>query len=238
MKKWIKIETDLMQDERIQDLLEMHGLKGLGIYLMVRILTDGQETSTERIIEGVVAEYVSRRLINRVITGFSLFEENEKGYLHSVAREDAGDYVRTDVRTDLRTEVRTEVRGDARAGEHLIVPSEHNLEKEKEREKKKRVSVSMLLKLTTSPQERAFYQEMLERFPRVCQMDKVLTYEQFQRVQAAGYSNQQIRDILQQMENNRHLLTKYVSAYLTLNNWIKGGLSPRSLPQGDLLRGT
>lgn len=79
----------------------------------------------------------------------------------------------------------------------------------------------MLLRLATSPQERAFYQEMLQRFPRVCQMEKVLTYEQLQRLNQAGYTNQQIRDVLQQMENNRNLHRNYVSAYLTLNNWIR-----------------
>lgn len=65
--------------------------------------------------------------------------------------------LRTDLRTDLGTDLRTDLRAGARAGEHIIVPY-GTLYRELEGEgEKKRVSVIMLLTLTTSPQEKAFY---------------------------------------------------------------------------------
>lgn len=220
MKQWIKLETDLMQDDRIVKLFSQFRLKGLATYFMIRLLSDSRKDCTVSYILSVVGDYIGRRFIDSILSDFDLFDVDESKVVSARICSGSHACAHTDAHTDAHRDAHTIADADV----PLIVPSEHNIEKE--REKKKRVSVSMLLKLTTSPQERAFYQEMLERFPRVCQMDKVLTYEQFQRIQAAGYTNQQIRDILQQMENNRHLLTKYVSAYLTLNNWIKAPLGP------------
>ncbi len=56
--------------------------------------------------------------------------------------------------------------------------------------------------------------------PNVMLLRRKLTEQEFLKLHEK-YSYQQIFDILQQMENHKDLGKKYVSVYLTINNWAR-----------------
>lgn len=76
-----------------------------------------------------------------------------------------------------------------------------------------------------NPQEKAKEKEFLEKlkknYPTVMSMERPLTYAEGKKLLGAGYSGEQINDVLLQMENYKGLCKKYTSAYLTASNWLK-----------------
>lgn len=71
------------------------------------------------------------------------------------------------------------------------------------------------------PDQAAFMESLKKNYPSVMSMSQPLTYEQCSKLAADGYSSEQIRSILSQMENYKGLCSKYKSAYLTASNWLK-----------------
>jgi hypothetical protein len=55
--------------------------------------------------------------------------------------------------------------------------------------------------------------------PQVSKLKKQMTSEECDKL-LSNFSNQQIADVLLRMENFKQLSSKYVSVYLTLNNWL------------------
>ena len=55
--------------------------------------------------------------------------------------------------------------------------------------------------------------------PQVAKLKKQLSAEDCEKL-LAKYSNTQVANVLTQMENFKQLPTKYISVYLTLNNWL------------------
>jgi len=58
-----------------------------------------------------------------------------------------------------------------------------------------------------------------DNFPQVSKLKKQLTADDCEKL-LTKFSNKQIADVLLQMENFKQLPSKYVSVYLTLNNWL------------------
>jgi hypothetical protein len=58
-----------------------------------------------------------------------------------------------------------------------------------------------------------------DNFPQVSKLKKQMTTEDCEKL-LAKYTNSQIADTLLAMENFKQLNSKYVSVYLTLNNWL------------------
>ncbi len=75
---------------------------------------------------------------------------------------------------------------------------------------------------TTDTAEQNFINFMHENFPRICSMRESLTYKQYKNIRdRLGYTFDQIREVLMAMENKPQLQTKYISANLTLQNWLR-----------------
>lgn len=75
---------------------------------------------------------------------------------------------------------------------------------------------------TTDTAEQNFITFMHDNFPRVCGMRESLTYKQYKNIRdRLGYTYNQIREVLMAMENKPQLQTKYISANLTLQNWLR-----------------
>lgn len=75
---------------------------------------------------------------------------------------------------------------------------------------------------TADPAEQNFITFMHDNFPRVCGMRESLTYKQYKNIRdRLGYTYNQIREVLMAMENKPQLQTKYISANLTLQNWLR-----------------
>lgn len=70
--------------------------------------------------------------------------------------------------------------------------------------------------LTT--EERTFYQSMAKEFPKICMMDEPLMFEQFKKL-TLKYNRRDVILIMNQMENYAKI-SKYVSAYKALDNWL------------------
>lgn len=203
MKSWIKIETALTGDTRIERLFCDLGCKGLGIYLYLRLITDQYDDGcTIRVLHEGASYITSRRMIDRVVNDYDLFD-----YLPAHRHYRA----RALVRADTRELARDPAREPARAGEPLT-------EKEENR-KEKREDAASTAPPQLSDREKEFYAKMQEEYPRVCQLPKPMTYAEMQRL-LKRFSREQILSALNDMENNPCLLKKSLSANLTCQKYI------------------
>lgn len=78
MKPWIKLETALLDDERIKRLIKGLGVKGLGLYVVIRIALEcrnGRMPLAELL--RFLAGYCSQRMMRSVINDFGLFGISE-----------------------------------------------------------------------------------------------------------------------------------------------------------------
>lgn len=77
---------------------------------------------------------------------------------------------------------------------------------------------------THTEDEKVFFKKfnayILKNAPRVAQMKQPFTIDEFLRLKME-FSNESISNILSAMQNRADLIKKYVSANLTLRNWIK-----------------
>lgn len=67
-------------------------------------------------------------------------------------------------------------------------------------------------------EERVYTEKMKERYPRIMKMEKPLTLDQAKKLKKK-YDADLISKIMDDMENYKQLLKRYVSAYLTIGNW-------------------
>ena len=104
--------------------------------------------------------------------------------------------------------------------EFARTPANTEQEKRNIKRTKNKSSFAELSSNAATPEEKEFYQMMLDNCPRVCQMEEPLTYYEYQRIVRQGIPLATIREVLQAMQNHRDLLRKYVSANLTLRHWI------------------
>ena len=87
MLDWIKLETSLLDDPRIQALIDECQMSGLGIYAMLRLHIDAQEG------RGLPLDYLltlggklaRRKRFLHIIRDFGLFAEDEFGMVHACA---------------------------------------------------------------------------------------------------------------------------------------------------------
>lgn len=92
---------------------------------------------------------------------------------------------------------------------------------QKKNNKRPATSVSTLLTLSETEAERHYYTKLQEHYPRICQLQKPLTYQEFGKlVNVLHYNRDDVYDILREMENYAPLTQKYVSAYLTACKWL------------------
>ncbi len=218
MKDWIKIETSLMSDPRINRLCNDLGAKGLGIYLLMRVLTDenvkGCKMST--LLDGA-SSITSRRIAGRVIFEYDLFDKIGGGLYRACPLidpyEKEQEALRAGERVDERTDVREGERTDGRADKPC-----NELELEREKRNKRDSSIEALISASVSDSEREYYQHMKEEFPRICQMQQPLTFAEMQRL-LNDFPRERILTVLNDMENFPRLLTGYLSANKTCRKW-------------------
>lgn len=123
MKPWIKLEFSLLQDARIERLVEELGTKGLGVYTIIRLLVecrnDGEMSINQLLAEG--SEYTSRRIISRVVNDFDLFTVDDDGLVRASVRACVRESAPASVRTSVRASVRTDAHASVRTGEHIVL---------------------------------------------------------------------------------------------------------------------
>lgn len=92
-----------------------------------------------------------------------------------------------------------------------------------EEEKKDKEKKEMQKKVDIDEEkEISFYEQMKEHYPRVMSMRQPLTWKQYLKMTTEdGFSARLIKSILEEMENYAMLSQRYVSANLTIRNWIR-----------------
>ena len=77
-----------------------------------------------------------------------------------------------------------------------------------------------LIAQVTDEKEKNYLEHMHEHYPLIMKMDKPLTYDEFKTLRE-NFDVDLVWDKMDNLENTKNMRKKYVSAYLTLNNWCK-----------------
>lgn len=127
MKQWIKLETSLLTDPRITHLLDELGLKGLGLYTVLRLSVESGMLSDKKELVLLGGRVSSRRYAQMVLEDFELFNLTDP---HNVSLAYVHAHADTHARECVRECAREHVRGGVRADE----PISSNLENKENRE--------------------------------------------------------------------------------------------------------
>ena len=201
-----------MDDPQIARMIDNYGLKSLSLYLLARLKIESNHGYKPKALMDSLSEYASRRLIRCVLNDFGLFCLDIDGFVRASAR--------TDARAD-----RTDAHADAHASDPIVPNGTLNREKEKENicvygESESLTPQTQAHTHTQTPTEaEVFCQQMMATFPRVSRMKKPLTYEEYRKL-LKKHSVESIRQTLKEMENHPNLNRRYVSANLTIQNWL------------------
>lgn len=81
MKLWIKIDTNMLGDERFERLIAGHGMKGLGTYLMIRLKMEflANDQCQKHMLIEACRSHARRNLLEDIISNYNLFfvDENQ-----------------------------------------------------------------------------------------------------------------------------------------------------------------
>ena len=95
-----------------------------------------------------------------------------------------------------------------------------NKKKELSCDNSKKTKEGNLFSNVTDEKEKNYLEHMYEHYPLIMKMDKPLTYAEFKTLRE-NYDVDLVWDKMDNLENTKNMRKKYVSAYLTINNWCK-----------------
>lgn len=205
--------NDEDQNYRLQLLEDRFGLAALGFYWKVRErvhLCNGHYPLS------AVMHWKSRGLkkeVKRLIltdSELGLFSVDAYGMIHLyVGKPHAGG--------DTGAHVGGDTGGDtgARSG---YCPNDIDKKRDKRKEDSTEESGECE---DEESEEELFARRMKEHYPRICRLKDPLSFLQYQRLIADGYTVEAIGSMLRQMENYEPLLKKCHSANLTIRNWMR-----------------
>ena len=196
--KWFKHNCNAAQELPVRRIKAKYGYHGVGIYwclMELVVMYEGTLCLTE-VVEEFCSRYFSRQKVQELI-------------------KDAGCFV-IDSNNNLtlagKSESKTSADGVNTA--HTNINNGSNKEKiEKKRD------INALIAQSESPEEKEFYERMLAEYPRICQMQQPLTYQEMLRL-VEKYTAEKVTAALSDMENYPKLLTGYLSASRTCRKWI------------------
>ena len=110
-RSFIQLEYDLMKDKRIKKIVSAFGMKGLGIYIMLRLLVEHCYGKSMHVNDAISAAklYCSERVASYIIIDSGAFEMDNDGFIRAA------------------TCAPGPARGAGRAGEPLESSKEDNL---------------------------------------------------------------------------------------------------------------
>ena len=99
---------------------------------------------------------------------------------------------------------------------------DNNKENKKDKNKflSKKVEEQPLFDEVVDEKEKNYLEHMHEHYPLIMKMDKPLTYDEFKTLRE-NFDVDLVWDKMDNLENTKNMRKKYVSAYLTINNWCK-----------------
>jgi hypothetical protein len=107
-----------------------------------------------------------------------------------------------------------------------------NNKKELSCDNSKKTKEGSLFSNVTDEKEKNYLEHMYEHYPLIMKMDKPLTYAEFKTLRE-NFDVDLVWDKMDNLENTKNMRKKYVSAYLTLNNWCKMSFNRESKKKED-----
>lgn len=86
MKTWTKFERELLCDERVKRLLDEYGMKGLGLYTLMRLAADCEDGLTQEEMLRLGCQYGRRRQVSAVLYFYGLFTTDNNGFVCTAPR--------------------------------------------------------------------------------------------------------------------------------------------------------
>jgi len=207
----------------IDQISQING-RALTLWLraMLFILNNDNRMSVAELTRQLCGHNVSKQEVINLLAQSQCFEYDEAQEYISCTEQTLDRFLIPTGPQEIPTGPQKIPTGVAHAGT-LPTVGNNKINKSKKRELtlSKRKSIAELCSSAPDPAEQNFYQNFLTHYPRICQMEQPLSYQEYQRILSDGIPIALIRDVLNDMENHRQLHSKYVSANLTLRKWIK-----------------
>ena len=110
-KTWIRLEYDLLEDRRIKNIVNAFGMKGLGLYIMLRLLLEHYSGRGMHVSDAISAAklYCSERIASYILIDSGAFERDDWNFVRTA----------TCVHTGVHAGVHAGVREGVREGEPL-----------------------------------------------------------------------------------------------------------------------
>lgn len=211
---WFKHYATASHDSTVRRVKAEFGYHGLGIFwcIVERVVQcEGRILVTE-IEREFMGHHFNRGKVRSLITESGFFVTDDSGNVDlkdTTIYKNYGDNGQTARTCDLATK-----------------KDKEKIRKEKKTSSEKGTSrsVAALLSEAADEREKTFYENLLTRYPRICQMREPLTYVQMQQLQEK-YSHDEVLAILDDMENYPDLTKQYISANLTVQGWLRARAS-------------
>ncbi len=206
--KWFKHSVTASRELPLRSIKADYGFYGVGIFwcILERVLHDDGLITVEELEREFCSRYFPRGKVRSIIMDYEFFHI------------DCHDNVTTaDIKPEL---VSVDTTYTARP---YLLNSSYELNKDIDIEERE-IEESSLPTATPAPtplsDEKKMADFMLSRYPRVSRMRKPLTFAEMSRL-CKEYKAEAIHAQLENMENYPTLLTKYVSANLTIRKWLR-----------------
>lgn len=197
----------MINDERIKALIDDFGMKGFGLYSMMRLHVECIANLPLSALSQLIPNHTSRRLFHIIMNDYQLF------YV------DAFGIVRTRVDAPVRAAVPAAVpefaHGDTDGGTDAVHCSDLKNKSESEIGTHTQTPVFEEPELFDD-----FLEKMRQSFPGIMSMQKPLLKSEYKKLKEMFGKDLVVRKIVN-LENKPELEKKYKSAYFTLLNWCK-----------------
>lgn len=206
----------------INTLNRFHNLAvGIWIRALLTVLNRGNQMSYNELLRIFTGHNLSRQKVIKILGQTQCFVIDDTGETISCTEETLARFLPIGKKEmSPKTSLANDLAKEKIPKPLARTPANTEQEKRNIKRTKNKSSFAELSSNAATPEEKEFYQMMLDNCPRVCQMEEPLTYYEYQRIVRQGIPLATIREVLQAMQNHRDLLRKYVSANLTLRHWI------------------
>lgn len=208
-------------DRKMTRLMMKHGIAGIGAFwcIVEMLYEEGGELPTE--YDSIAFELRSNNdIIKSVIEDFDLFIVNGSRFYSESIKS------RLKVRDDKSITARENIRKrwDKNNGNTTVIPPKQDRNTIKGKERKGKNSMyarkKKILEYKPETEEETTVQNWLnESYPRVQSLElPLVAVEVISKVKA--YGKEKVIKTLSEMENKKDLLSKYIDAGRTLENWL------------------
>lgn len=198
MRQWIKLEFTMITDERVKALIDDLGMKGLGIYTLMRLQVECNVYMPLTTLAQLISAHTSRRVFNMILNDYDLFKVDANSMVRMC--------VPAAVRESVPATVHDSVHGDTDAvhcseikrGEESVTPAP--------------------APVRNTDEDDRFIIRMRQNYPNVMSMQRPLEKFEYDKL-VVKFGEDRVAKTIKELENRKDVDKRYVSAYLTLLSW-------------------